>query len=595
MLFFSFFINTFKILYEIVVYQYCLFDYLAFQREYSSSQYYSNDLAAKVHVYSIVLMIKFITQPFFISQKHYRSDSFLEDMKANLKNVAIPGTGIPLSYFVLNRIFLYLFIFIFLPLICFCGAIHQTYQDFVEKTNENQENESIPSMIMMSKPTTKDEKPPQSATAKASRAPSMMNPSSQSSSSASSSSSSSSSSWGSPTVSFSSTDWTLNLYQHFKDNLLTSNNWFNLWRHNSHLVSYHSYLTHSSDYQMEDKWTFLRIGKDLNIPISPYYDDIETIVCKNILIEGGMGIHFYKNAIFGGNYILQEKLKNAIWLNDLLPKNPPLSTMRIITTSTFTLSKDYSEKALIRRLTDEELFNKVAEALDGFPLDGEDSNTTEGGERQRKRGASLASSDDGWRIGGEEREIPLAPLQQRLNDSNHSHYNNINSRNSSTDANDDHHQSQQQQQQPQYSTPRQQKQKQQLYYHQTLGEFEEEEIKKYIRAETAVLRLGRMNAATDHSSVLFNVNLSNGMIEPGQVNSHWYQLGLDKIATTTWLPPVTDVRNHLDPPYPVVAGKIVPDMSEAVKIVTRYRHHLFHCSFTEAFSDLSVSLVRIIK
>merc|ERR1711976_736766 len=43
-----------------------------------------------------------------------------------------------------------------------------------------------------------------------------------------------------------------------------------------------------------------------------------------------MGIHFLKNACDGGDWILQPRLHNAKEL-DLLPKNAPLSTMRILT------------------------------------------------------------------------------------------------------------------------------------------------------------------------------------------------------------------------------------------------------------------------
>ena len=106
------------------------------------------------------------------------------------------------------------------------------------------------------------------------------------------------------------------------------------------------------------------------------------------------------------------------------------------------------------------------------------------------------------------------------------------------------------------------------FHYQNMSTEEQEEVQQFIRAETAVLRLGRMNAATDHSSILFNVNLESGVIEPGQINSQWYQLGLDKIWTTSWLPAQSNIRHHLDPPYPEVAGTRVPDMSEAVRIVT---------------------------
>ena len=35
-------------------------------------------------------------------------------------------------------------------------------------------------------------------------------------------------------------------------------------------------------------------------------------MCKNKNIEGGMGIHFFKNAAFGGDWILQEKMVNSL-------------------------------------------------------------------------------------------------------------------------------------------------------------------------------------------------------------------------------------------------------------------------------------------
>ena len=76
-----------------------------------------------------------------------------------------------------------------------------------------------------------------------------------------------------------------------------------------------------------------------------------------------------------------------------------------------------------------------------------------------------------------------------------------------------------------------------------------EEGSKFIRAESAVLRLGthihyihwniyanifihtctyihtytgRKNASTDHSSVIFNVNTATGEIEDGTSNAHWF-------------------------------------------------------------------------
>jgi hypothetical protein len=78
----------------------------------------------------------------------------------------------------------------------------------------------------------------------------------------------------------------------------------------------------------------LLLGRDAGVPVSPFWDDVESIVVKHKSIEGGMGIHFFKNATHGGDWIIQKRIENAKWLNDLLPKPAPLSTMRVITFST---------------------------------------------------------------------------------------------------------------------------------------------------------------------------------------------------------------------------------------------------------------------
>ena len=59
----------------------------------------------------------------------------------------------------------------------------------------------------------------------------------------------------------------------------------------------------------------------------------EASVVKHRNEEGGLGIYFYKNATFGGDWILQEKLDNSDWVQGLLPSDAPLSTFRVITCS----------------------------------------------------------------------------------------------------------------------------------------------------------------------------------------------------------------------------------------------------------------------
>jgi hypothetical protein len=60
---------------------------------------------------------------------------------------------------------------------------------------------------------------------------------------------------------------------------------------------------------------------------------VEAIVVKNKNMEGGLGIYFYKNALVGGDWIIQERLDNSDFLKLLLPNPAPLSTLRVITAS----------------------------------------------------------------------------------------------------------------------------------------------------------------------------------------------------------------------------------------------------------------------
>ena len=44
----------------------------------------------------------------------------------------------------------------------------------------------------------------------------------------------------------------------------------------------------------------------------------------------------------------------------------------------------------------------------------------------------------------------------------------------------------------------------------------DKEVKKYVKALSSVLRLGRADASTDHSSVLFDVDIATGKIKKGE-------------------------------------------------------------------------------
>ena len=321
---------------------------------YNDSSAYSEDQWAKVQVFSLSLIFK------LWSVKHYRSPSFQQDMIDNLRNVAIPGTGLALSWFCYSYWTCLFYVLFINPFICLLGSVNKVRKE--------------------------------------------------------------------PFVSLE--DTIQSVVTHFTRHLLHPDDWFSFWRLNCRLVSYHSGLTSSTDYLQEDKWTFLTLGKSLGVPVSPYFDHFENLVCKNKNIEGGMGIFFYKNAAHGGDWILQEKLDNADWLNKLLPANAPLSTMRVITTSTYALT----HHSAISSTTAEDTYL------------GTSSESAEGND--------------------------VSKLAQ-----------------------------------------------------------------KYVRAESGLLRLGRANASTDHSSVLFDVDISTGVIKQGTSNAHWYQLGLAKGIVCPWLPP----------------------------------------------------------
>ncbi len=314
---------------------------------------------------------------------------------------------------------------------------------------------------------------------------------------------------------------------------------------------------------MEDKWTFLTHGDEMNVPVSPYLKDIQVLVCKNKLIEGGMGIHFFPNAAAGGNYILQPSFQNAFWLASLLPANAPLSTMRIITTSTYSLSEEYPIKKSMSLLTATKNLLDVVEQKE--QVNGEE---TSGKVGLKSSGSGILTSDAMNELVTEAlddhnsvvdtssimktviSEESSMRIRNYTSGTPHSTAHNHDPTlvaSSSTSSQDIEH--------------------------------EKEQIAKYIRAETAVLRLGRMNAATDHSSIIFNVDLDTGVIGYGTTNSHWYQLGVWKIiqqlvinsANSLWLP-IKQCRNmthHMDAPQPLVTGKVVPNMQEAIDIVTR--------------------------
>ena len=366
----------------------CLFSFIFLKTtfEKGSEKYYKDDVWARVQVYSLSLIFKLWNKP------HYRCASFQQDMLDNLKNVAIPGTGVPLSIFCYSKYLCMYFVFFINPFICLCGAIN--------KANLNANEASKDKLLTWSE------------------------------------------------------YFNDRLLEYYYNHLLHPDDWFSFWRLNCRLVAYHALITNSSHYELEDKWSFLKQGHKLGVAVSPFLIDIEQLVCKHKSIEGGMGIHMFKNATNGGDWILQKRLHNAKWLNNLLPKNAPLSTMRVITFSRWGLKH-----------------------LDGPP--------------------DFFAEDD----------------------------------------TDEH-------------------------------AVTEDDASTHVFVLSAVLRLGRENAVTDHSSVMFDVDIPSSRVRKGVSNAHWYQLGIQAPFTCPWLPQEQNIDTHPDPPNATITGYEIPGLKDAITTVT---------------------------
>jgi len=88
--------------------------------------YFKDNIQAQCHIYSLSLI-------FFLWDKpHYRSGTFQNDMLKNLRNVAVPGTGIPLSIFATSKLLAYWMILVGYPIIAVISAVYASNRDFVE-------------------------------------------------------------------------------------------------------------------------------------------------------------------------------------------------------------------------------------------------------------------------------------------------------------------------------------------------------------------------------------------------------------------------------------------------------------------------------
>jgi hypothetical protein len=222
---------------------------------------------ARIHLFSLASNFYLYNKP------HYRKGSYRDDLVDNLRNVAIPGTGIPLSIFASSRMLAFGFLMTAYPAVSLVASLHKWFMSKFESS----------------------------------------------------------------------------LSEEYATRLLAPDDWFSYWRLNCNVVGLHALLNDMPvGYEMENKWSFLEKGDKLNVPVSPYLRT-PGIVVKHRNEEGGMGIHFYKNATAGGDWIIQETIANSAWVSTLLPANAPLSTFRVITQSKASI--DLSEAPQVHQVT----------------------------------------------------------------------------------------------------------------------------------------------------------------------------------------------------------------------------------------------------
>lgn len=218
---------------------------------------------ARVHLFGLTANLYLYNRP------HYRKPSYRRDLIDNLRNVAVPGTGLPLSSIAWSRWIAVPYLVLAVPCLALVSSYHYYWK----------------------------------------------------------------------------TKGTASISLEYQTRLLNPDDWFSYWRLNCIVVGLHAFLypEYAAEYEAENKWEFLQRGKQLSVPVSPYYE-FPGIVVKHRNEEGGLGIYFYKNATDGGDWIIQGIIQNSDWVERLLPPNAPLSTFRVITASRGAYDTDDTQK-----------------------------------------------------------------------------------------------------------------------------------------------------------------------------------------------------------------------------------------------------------
>jgi hypothetical protein len=77
---------------------------------------------ARIHLFTLASNFYLYGRP------HYRKPSYREDLVDNLRNVAVPGTGIPLSWVACNRAVAGAFLFVGNPAVCLAASVHRWFR-----------------------------------------------------------------------------------------------------------------------------------------------------------------------------------------------------------------------------------------------------------------------------------------------------------------------------------------------------------------------------------------------------------------------------------------------------------------------------------
>ena len=214
---------------------------------YADCDVFGNNTAEKVHVSSLAWI------PTLWSLPHYRSKDYRDDLLKNLKNVALPHTGLALSKLCYFRWVAMAFLTLGYPLVCVAVALHEHSKHNSQRasTSSNNNNSSSNSSNDNDNDNNNDNK---------------------------------------------------NVFaETFHRSLLCPRDWFSIWQLNCRLASLHSHATHATGYALENKWTFLKAAKAAGMAASPFFE-VEKLVVKNANVEGGLGEFFdtrlYKERMF---------------------------------------------------------------------------------------------------------------------------------------------------------------------------------------------------------------------------------------------------------------------------------------------------------